>query len=129
MKINQVYITTKNLDLENENFLVKKGTALQVTNIFDATDTSVPTKVEFKIDKINGNYTLDENKFKNYINDNVLFGAALSNFNVGDCVIHVVYGQGLVISKQYYNSIDSWLYGVDFNGQKIGCTEEELTGC
>lgn len=130
MKTNDIYITGKNVDLENENFLIKKGTLLEVTNLFNETDPSIPTKVEFKIDKINGSYTLKEVEFKNLINSNAFKQIGTSKFKIGDCVIQISSNkQGTVISKQYYNSISSWLYGVNFDGEKIGVMENELRSC
>jgi hypothetical protein len=48
MNTNTMYKLSKNLDLQNENFLVKKGTIVTVSKLFDETDNNKPTVVSLK---------------------------------------------------------------------------------
>lgn len=129
MKANQKYILNKNLDLNNENFLVKKGTLLEITKLFDESDTSIETKVGLKFDKINGDYLMDENIFKNHLVNDSLKLIKNSLFNIGDCVVHITYGICKVDDIWYDFYMKFYLYTIINSQDKYTVIEKEIKPC
>ena len=61
MKKDSIYILNKNLDLKEDNLMVKKGNLLKISNLFDETDKELPTIVNIKLKNLNGHYQMEEN--------------------------------------------------------------------
>jgi len=85
MNTNTIYKLSKNLDLKNENFLVKKGTIVTISKLFNETDNNTPTVVSLKFENIIGEYQFDENDIKTQLENNV-FKLLVTKFKVGDRV-------------------------------------------
>lgn len=127
MKTNQSYLLEKDLDLENENFIVKKGTLVHIVNLYDKNDKKAPTVVGIKFGNINGTYHLGEELVKNLVKSGSMTAVA-RRFNVGDCVL-TPDGEGKVKSH-FLDPLLSWLYGVNLNeGDAFIYKESELDNC
>ncbi|MCY1223455.1 hypothetical protein D3C87_364780 [compost metagenome] len=127
MKTNQSYLLEKDLDLENENFIVKKGTLVHIVNLYDKNDKKAPTVVGIKFGNINGTYHLGEDLVKNLVKSGSMTAVA-RRFNVGDCVL-TPDGEGKVKSH-FLDPLLSWLYGVNLNeGDAFIYKESELDNC
>lgn len=128
MKANETYVLNNNLDLKDENFLVKKGTLFSVTHIYNKNDNTSPTMAGLKFDNINGIYNIDEDTFQTLEQDNTIVSLN-SIYEVGDCVINQSHGQGTVQSKWYDKNLGSWLYGVSFSANSFAVAEDTLMAC
>lgn len=127
MKANQSFLLENDLDLENENFIVKKGTLLHVINLYDKADKKAPTIVGIKFGDINGTYHLEEDLLKNLVKYGNMV-AVSRQFNIGDCVM-TPDGNGTVKSH-FLDPLLSWLYGVNLNkGGAFIYKENELNSC
>jgi hypothetical protein len=127
MKTNQSFLLEKDLDLENENFIVKKGTILHIVNLYDKSDKKSPTVVGVKFGNINGTYHLDESLLKNLMKSGNM-SAVARRFNIGDCVV-TPDGEGTVKSH-FLDPLLSWMYGVNLKkGGAFIYRENELANC
>lgn len=127
MKTNQSFLLEKDLDLENENFIVKKGTLVHIVTLYDKNDKKAPTVVGIKFGNINGTYHLEENLVKDLVKSGSMT-AVSRQFDIGDCVI-TPDGKGTVKSH-FLDPLLSWLYGVNLDkGGAFIYKEGELNNC
>lgn len=129
MKTNEIYILKKNMQLENENFIVKKGTHLKVVGLHDLSDDLIPTKIVVKFDKINGHYLFNEIDFKNQLQNNSLFPINAPKYQINDCVIHQNHGNGKVSMSNYDKILKTYLYTVKFKTGSLVVLENDLKSC
>jgi hypothetical protein len=129
MNTNTMYKLSKNLDLQNENFLVKKGTIVTVSKLFDETDNNKPTVVSLKFENIIGEYQFDENDIKSQLENNIL-KLLVTKFNVGDSVKTPDFGEecGIILEIKA-DALAGQRYIVVFSEQKFICLENQLSKC
>src|SRR6478736_3497845 len=96
MEPQKTYSLNEDLNLENENFSVKKGTLLTVSDTYNLNDNNIPTMVGVKFQNINGNYLFEEGNFSNLIENNQLTAIPDAVFRIGDCVNSSSHGQGTI---------------------------------
>lgn len=126
MKTNQKYILNKDLDLRNENFLVKKGTQLKVIRLFDEKDENMATKAGIKFDRINGNYLIDENDFNEKVADETFKLVSTQKYATASCVKHSLNGNGKIVKYWHDPDFDLHLYTVEFNSKIEVVLEKNL---
>lgn len=126
MKANQKYILNTDLDLKNENFLVKKGTQLEILKLHDENDKYSTTKAVVKFQKINGNYFIEEREFCDRLLDNTLALKAEQKYSVGSCVKHTVNGNGIILRYWHDPDFNLDLYTVEFNEKVEVVLEKNL---
>lgn len=129
METNEIYLLKKNMQLENENFIVKKGTYLKVVGLHDASDDLIPTKVLVQFDKINGHYLINEVDFKNQLENNSLYPIAAPKYQINDCVTHQNHGNGTVTLSNYDKILKTYLYTVKFKTGSLVVLENDLRNC
>lgn len=128
MKTNQSFLLENDLDLENENFIVKKGTLVHVVNLYDKTDKKAPTVIGIKFGNINGTYHLEEDLVKNLVKSGSMT-AVNRRLNIGDCVLTSDRGEGKVKSHFLDPILLNWIYGVDIEGRTHVYEEDDLENC
>ncbi|MGX7668920.1 hypothetical protein [Flavobacterium pedocola] len=129
MKANQKYVLNENLDLEDEIFLVKKGSLLEITKLYDATDNSIPTNVGIRFDNMHGHYVMNEMQFEKLEKKKIIQAIQPAKYQVGDCVTHTTFGQGSVDSVWYDSFMKFYLYRVTFTHGPMVTTEKEIQHC
>lgn len=129
MNTNTIYKLSKNLDLKNENFLVKKGTIVTISKLFNETDNNTPTVVSLKFENIIGEYQFDENDIKTQLENNV-FKLLVTKFNVGDSVKTQDFGEqcGEIIEIKP-DVLNGHRYIVVFSGDRYIYFESQLFKC
>jgi hypothetical protein len=129
MKTNKSYTLNENLELKNENFIVKKGTGVTVTNLYNKTDMTIPTVLGVKFDNINGNYHFNETEFKTLLDNNALTPQPNHKYNNGDRVKLSNGVCGTVESATYY-TLGGWLYEVNGDdGNNYKDFEKNISKC
>lgn len=129
--IKTLYKLEENLELPEENFIIKKGSLVNVTNRFNVNDDQSPTILGISFAKINGTYTFNESDFNNLIFKNSI-KALLPKFAKGDCVKSSENGQGVVKDFKPENIFGDYvyMYTVNFNsGKTYDVAEEFLERC
>ena len=126
METNEKYILNKDLDLKNENFIVKKGTQLEVIKLFDENDKNVATKAGIKFDRINGNYLIEENDFNEKVAQNRIKLVSKQKYPINSCVNHTTNGDGKVIKYWHDPDFNLDLYTVQFKNKLEVVLEENL---
>lgn len=129
METNEIYLLKKNMQLENENFIVKKGTYLKVVGLHDVSDDLIPTKVVVQFDKINGHYLINEVDFKNQLENNSLYPITAPKYLINDCVTHQNHGNGTVTLSNYDKILKTYLYTVKFKTGSLVVLENDLRNC
>lgn len=130
MKPQKSYSLNEDLNLENENFSVKKGTLLTVADTYNLNDENIPTMVGVKFQNINGNYLFEEGTFSNLLENNQLTAIPDAIFHIGDCVNSSSHGQGTVKTSYYDNNLlHCWIYGVQFSNTSYAVSEDTLSPC
>lgn len=129
MKTNTIYKLNKNLDLKNENFLVKKGTYLTVLEKFNEIDKDKPTILSLKFRNIIGEYQFEENELNKQFSKNV-FKLIETKFKINDSVKTDDFGTvcGIIVEIKP-DEISGHRYVVIFNGKKFTYLEEQLSRC
>ena len=112
MRTNQAYTVNKNLELKNENFIIKKGTAITVTNLYNKADATIPTVLGVKFENINGNYHFNEMEFKTLLDNNALTPQPNRMYNNGERV-KLSNGVCGTIESAIYYTLGGWLYEVN----------------
>jgi len=125
-----LYLLKDNLDIPEQNFIVKKGTLAEINYVFDANDETVPTRLGLNFDNINGIYTLEKTHFDNLVDLNSITKMQ-SKFNEGDCVTHTDLGTGTIKSVDYKNFFlkDRYYYWVVFEKGDYYTEEGFLSPC
>lgn len=126
MKKDSIYILNKNLDLKEDNLMVKKGNLLKISNLFDETDKELPTIVNIKLKNLNGHYQMEENEFQNLLAAKTLLAIEPAKYKENDKVIHAVYGKGTITFVKYHKYIRKWLYTVAFSSNTVVVNEAEI---
>lgn len=127
MKLNKSYSLNEDLNLENENFSVKKGTLLTVFEMYNINDNEIPTFVGVKFQNINGNYLFEEEAFTNLLQNNKMAVIPEAKFHIGDSVNSDTHGQGIVKTSHYDNNLlHCWIYGVKFTNSAYSVSEDTL---
>lgn len=129
MKTNNIYKLTKNLDLKNENFLVKKGTVVTVLEKFNEIDKNKPTVISLKFENIIGEYQFDESEIETHIKNNV-FKTLITKFKVNDKVKTSDFGDecGTIVEIKP-DILAGYRYIVVFSGKKYIYFESQLSNC
>ena len=129
MNTNTIYKLNKNLDLKNENFLVKKGTLVTVSKKFNETDKNIPTVISLKFKNIIGEYQFDQKEIDEQLKSNVL-KLVDTRFIVGDSVKVVDFGDecGEVVEIKP-DTLSGHRYIVIFSGKRYTCLERNLSNC
>jgi hypothetical protein len=129
MERNTVYKLNKNLDLKNENFLVKKGTLVSISEKFNEIDNGKPTVVSLKFENIIGEYQFDEKELEELLEKNV-FKSVVTKFKVNDSVKTVDFGNNCgVIVEIKPDAIMGYRYIVVFSGKRYIYFEKQLSKC
>jgi hypothetical protein len=129
MKANEKYFLNKNLDLKSENFLVKKGTLLEIVKLFDENDHDIETKIGVKFDNINGNYLIESSDFTNHLAANVIEKIPNPKFPENSCVTYADKGRGVVSRLRYDSFLEFYMYEVTIAGKKYVTVESDLIAC
>lgn len=120
----------KDLNLIDENFTIKKGTLVNISNVFDEKDSDLPTIISLKFENISGNYNVKKIEFDKYLKENSLVEIKKSRFQIGNCVMIDGNKRGVVKSFFYDKMLKEYIYGVLLsNNKSIGVLEESLDSC
>jgi hypothetical protein len=120
------YSLSENLDLRDENFIVKKGTLVSVVGESNSYKQS-PSVLKLNFDNIDGNYHMAHSEFEDLVLANKLTKLT-AKFDVGDCVSHKKYGKGIVESRRP-DPFFGYSYNVKFDSGLLGILEQNLSEC
>lgn len=129
MNTKHVYQLNKNLDLQDENFIVKKGTHFEVLEVVVSKEEKESNKLIIKFNAINGTYILNEKDFETLLSKTELQLQVTSKFKINDCVTHTTYGDGIVAKVEYDFLIKSYIYKVKFKPKDKAVVESEIEKC
>lgn len=130
MKTNNLYKLNKNLDLKNENFLVKKGTLVTVSTKYNETDETIPTVVSLKFGNIIGEYQFEEVELNKHLENKVFKLLAPPLFKIGDSVKVPDFGSLCgIINEIKQDALKGHRYVVVFSGKRYTILESRLSSC
>lgn len=130
MERNTVYKLNKNLDLKNENFLVKKGTIVTILEKFNEIDNDKPTVVSLKFENIIGKYQFDEKELKAFYDKNFFKIYSVPLYSKNDCVKDITGKKGIVdVEPEFDIATKEWEYKVNYNGVIKPRLERQLSRC
>ncbi|MHA3786855.1 hypothetical protein ACX0HA_01495 [Flavobacterium hauense] len=120
------YKLNKNFDLPEENFIIKKGTFVSITDIYNENDASIPTVLSVNFKGINGSYNIKQEYFNQLKLDGHL-KALVPKFNKGDCVTYST-EKGIVMTRKP-DQWNNFMYGVKFSSTSLLLPEDLLKSC
>lgn len=129
MKTNSIYKLNKNLDLKNENFLVKKGTYVMVLEKFNEIDKDKPTVLSLKFKNIIGEYQFEEKELEKQFSNNT-FKIINTKFKINENVKTDDFGSecGKIVEIKP-DEISGHRYVVVFLEKRYTFLEEQLSRC
>lgn len=107
------FITNKNLNFKNLNFIIKKENVLYVKDTYKLKSGLEMAKLQFG--KVKGIYKIPQPDIQSLIDNNSI---RLSNqkFHVSQIVIHESRGRGVILGAEYDSIIAKcWIYRVQFD--------------